>query len=75
MKIEPLRAGARTHGWYMYDKYRVPIALEIDQAGDEIDAVEQTASQGRFELTPAGGSLAGTWTDKGRAKRLPVLLQ
>jgi hypothetical protein len=75
MKLDPLRDGAETRGWYSYDKYHVPIALTVSNAGDEIDAVEQTATQGRFELTPAGGSLAGTWADKGRGKRLPVLLQ
>ena len=75
MKLEPLRDGVETHGWYAYDKYRTPIALAVHQEGSDVHAVEQTASQGRFDLTSAGGSLAGTWTDKDGNKRLPVILQ
>jgi hypothetical protein len=69
------RDGVETLGWYAYDKSRAPIALTVSKDGRDVHAVEQTASQGRFDLTPAGGSLAGTWTDKDGHKRLPVILQ
>ena len=76
MRLEPLRDGVDTHGSYVYDKYRTPIALVVRRDGDsQIRATEQTASQGRFDLTIAGGTLAGTWSDKDRRKELPVILQ
>jgi hypothetical protein len=75
MKLEPLREGADTAGWYAYDKYRTPIKLAVRLEGGQVVAVEQTASQGRFELTIAGGSLAGTWADKDRHKQLPAIVQ
>jgi hypothetical protein len=75
MKLEPMRDGVETHGWYAYDKYRTPIALTVSKEGSDVHAAEQAGSQGRFDLTPAGGSLAGTWTDKDGSKRLPVILQ
>ncbi len=75
MKLEPLRDGAETRGWYAYDKYRTPIALAVHREGSEVVAVEQAASQGKFELTIAGGSLAGTWSDKDRRKTLPAVVQ
>lgn len=75
MKLEPLHAGADTRGSYAYDKYRTPIALVVRQDDSQVFATEQTASQGRFNLTIAGGTLAGTWTAKGGDKPLPVILQ
>ena len=76
MRLEPLRDGVDTRGSYVYDKYRTPIALVVRRDGDsQIRATEQTASQGRFDLTIAGGTLAGTWSDKDRRKELPVILQ
>ena len=75
MKLEPLHEGADTQGWYAYDRYRTRIKLAVQLQGGQVVAVEQTASQGRFELTIAGGSLAGTWADKDRSKELPVVVQ
>ena len=75
MKLEPLRDGVETHGSYEYDKFHTPIALSVRKEGSEVRAVEQTDSRGAFELTPAGGSLVGTWQDKDHHKRLPVILQ
>ena len=75
MKLEPLREGAETRGSYEYDKFHTPIALSVRKEGSELRAVERTDSQGEFELAPAGGSLVGTWQDKGHDKRLPVILQ
>lgn len=75
MKLEPLRDGAASPGWYAYDKYRTPVQLTVRKEGDALSAVEQTTAAGHFELTPAGGSLAGTWSDKARSKELPVILQ
>jgi hypothetical protein len=75
MKLEPLREGVETRGWYAYDKYRAPIELSVRQEGGEVRATERTESQGRFELRPAGGSLAGTWSDKDDRKQLAVILQ
>lgn len=75
MKLEPLHEGADTHGWYAYDRYRTPIKLAVHLQGRQVVAVEQAASQGRFELTIAGGSLAGTWTDMDRHKELPAIIQ
>ena len=43
----------------------------LHQDNGTVVATEQTASQGRFELTIAGGTLAGTWADKDRRKSLP----
>lgn len=75
MKLEPLHEGADTQGWYAYDRYRTPIRLAVRLEGGQVVAVEETASQGRFELTIAGGSLAGTWADKDRHKELPAIVQ
>lgn len=75
MKLEPFKEGAETAGWYFYDKYRTPIKLSAHREGGQVIAVEQTASEGKFDLTSAGGSLAGTWADKDRRKELPVILQ
>ncbi|MCK9684995.1 hypothetical protein [Scleromatobacter humisilvae] len=75
MKLEPLREGVDTQGWYAYDRYRAPIKLVVQLQGGQVVAVEQTASQGRFELTIGGGSLAGTWSDKDRHKELPAIVQ
>lgn len=75
MKLEPLREGADTRGWYAYDRYRTPIKLAVQLQGGQVVAVEQTASQGRFEFTIAGGSLAGTWADRDRHKELAVIVQ
>ena len=75
MTLGPLRAGAREPGRYAYDKYRTPIDLVVSRDGDQIRATEQAASQGVFDLTIAGGSLVGTWSDKDRRKRLPVIVQ
>ena len=75
MKLEPLRAGADTAGWYAYDKYRTPIALTVRQEGGALHASEKTETQGRFELSANGGTLTGTWSDKSDRKRLPVILQ
>jgi hypothetical protein len=75
MTLEPLHAGADTRGHYAYDKYRTPIALVVRQEGSQLLATEQTASEGRFDLTISGGTLAGTWTGKGGDKALPVILQ
>ncbi|MBU1360475.1 MAG: hypothetical protein KKC85_12085 [Gammaproteobacteria bacterium] len=75
MKLEPFQDGVETRGWYAYDKYRTPIALAVRKDGDDVQAVEQTTGRGRFDLTPAGASLAGTWSDKDERKELPVVLQ
>ena len=76
MTLGPLRAGAQEQpGRYAYDKVRTPIALMVSRDGDQIRATEQTASQGVFDLTIAGGSLVGTWSDKNGRKRLPVIVQ
>jgi len=75
MTLGPLREGAPARGTYAYDKYSRPIALEVRQDGSEIRATEQTASQGVFDFTIAGGSLVGTWSDKDGRKRLPVIVQ
>jgi hypothetical protein len=75
MRLEPLREGVDTPGWYAYDKYRTPIKLAVRLQGGEVVATEQAASQGRFTLTIAGGTLAGTWTDKDHAKELPAIVQ
>jgi len=75
MKLESLHAGADTRGSYFYDKYRTPIALVVRLDSSQIVATEQTASQGHFDLTISGGTLAGTWTGKGGDKQLPVILQ
>jgi hypothetical protein len=75
MKLEPLHEGVETRGWYAYDKYRTPIALVVRREGRSVHAVEQTEARGRFELTPAGGTLTGTWSDKDDRKQLPVILQ
>ena len=75
MKLEPPREGVQTRGSYEYDKFHTPIALSVRKEGSELHAVEQTDSQGEFELTPAGGSLVGTWQDKAHRKRLSVILQ
>lgn len=75
MKLEPLRDGVDTGGWYAYDKYRTHIALTVHKDGDTLRATEQTASQGRFDLTIAGGALAGTWTDKDDRKLLSVVAE
>jgi len=75
MALGPLRAGAQEAGHYVYDKIRTPIALTVSRDGDQIRATEQTASQGVFDLTIAGGSLVGTWSDKNGRKRLPVIVQ
>ncbi|MDP2017844.1 hypothetical protein [Hydrogenophaga sp.] len=75
MRLEPLRDGVDTHGWYAYDKYRTPIALAVRQEGSDVHAVELTESQGRLERTSAGGSLIGTWLDKEGRQRLPVIFQ
>ena len=72
MRLEPPRDGADTHGSYEYDKFHTPIALTVRKEGSQLRAFEQA---GEFELTPAGGSLAGTWQDKDHRKRLPVILQ
>ena len=39
--------------------------------GRRVDA----ARQGRFSLTVAGGTLAGTWADKDHGKELPAIVQ
>ncbi len=75
MKLEPLHEGGDTQGWYAYDRYRTPIKLAVHLQGGQVVAVEQTGSQGRFELTIAGGSLAGTWADTDRHKVLPAIVQ
>ena len=75
MKLEPLREGVETRGSYEHDKFHTPIALSVRKEGGEVRAVEGTDSQGEFELAPNGGSLVGTWQDKGHDKRLPVILQ
>lgn len=75
MTLEPLREGAQTRGTYAYDRYGTPIALVASRDGDQVLATEQAASQGRFDLTIAGGTLVGTWSDKDGRKRLPVILQ
>jgi hypothetical protein len=75
MKFEPFKDGAETAGWYFYDKYRTLIKLLAHREGGQVIAVEQTASQGKFDLATAGGSLAGTWADKDRRKELPVIVQ
>ena len=72
MRLEPPRDGADTHGSYEYDKFHTPIALTVRKEGNQLRAFEQA---GEFELTLAGGSLAGTWQDKDHRKRLPVILQ
>ena len=72
MKLEPPRDGADTHGTYEYDKFHTPIPLTLRKEGDTLRAFEQA---GEFELTPAGGSLVGTWRDKDHRKDLPVILQ
>ena len=72
MKLE-LREGVLAKGWYAYDKFHTPIALSVRQAGGGVEADEQTESKGHFDLTPAGGSLVGTWADK--HKKLPVIVQ
>jgi len=75
MKLEPLREGADTRGSYAYDKYRTPIAIVVRRDGSQVLGTEQTTSQGRFDLTISGGTLAGTWADKDGRKNLPVILQ
>jgi hypothetical protein len=76
MKLEPLRDGVETKGWYAYDKFHMPIALSLrKEGGAQVHAVEQAESRGEFDLTAAGGSLVGTWQDKEHRKRLPVILQ
>ena len=72
MKLEPPRDGVDTHGTYEYDKFHTPIPLTLRKEGDTLRAFEQA---GEFELTPAGGSLVGTWRDKDHRKDLPVILQ
>ncbi len=72
MKLEPLRDGADTRGTYEYDKFHTPIPLTVRKEGSEVRAFEQA---GEFELTPAGGSLVGTWRDKDHRKELAVILQ
>jgi hypothetical protein len=44
----------------------------VRQEGGEVRAFEQA---GEFELTPAGGSLVGTWQDKAHRKQMPVIVQ
>ena len=75
MKLEPLREGVDTPGWYAYDKYRTPIRLAVQLQGGQVVATEQAASQGRLELTIAGGTLAGTWTNKDHTRELPAVVQ
>jgi len=72
MKLEPMREGADTRGAYEYDRFHTPIALAVRQEGGEVRAFEQA---GEFELTPAGGSLVGTWQDKAHRKQMPVIVQ
>ena len=72
MKLEPPRDGVDTHGTYEYDKFHTPIPLTLRKEGDTLRAFEQA---GEFELTPAGGSLVGTWRDKDHRKDSPVILQ
>ena len=72
MKLEPMREGADTRGTYEYDRVHTPIALAVRQEGGEVRAFEQA---GEFELTPAGGSLVGTWQDKAHRKQMPVIVQ
>jgi hypothetical protein len=75
MRLEPLRDGVDTAGWYAYDKYgtRIPLAVQLQDG--EVVATEQAASQGRFSFTIAGGALAGTWADKDHGKELPAIIQ
>lgn len=75
MKLDPVREGQEGRGWYAYDKYRTPIPLVVRRQGRSLQAFEQSESRGQLELTPAGGSLVGTWSDKERRKELPVVLQ
>jgi hypothetical protein len=53
----------------------VVLALAVRQEGSDVLAVEQTGSQGHFELMIEGGSLVGTWPDKDNGQRLPVIFQ
>lgn len=75
MKLDPLREGVDTPGWYAYDKYRTPIRLSVRQQGGDVVATEQGAGHGRFELTIGGGTLAGTWADQKHDKALPAIVQ
>lgn len=75
MTLGPLRERAEEDGSYAYDKYRAPIALRVSRDGSQVHAVERSAGAGSFELTIAGGSLVGTWSDKDGRRRLPVILQ
>ena len=72
MKLDPPRDGADTRGTYEYDKFHAPIPLIVRKEGSMLRAIEQA---GEFELTPAGGSLVGTWRDKDHRKQLPVIVQ
>ena len=75
MKLEPPRDGVETRGWYAYDRFHAPIPLAVRREDSELRVVEQADSRGEFQLTPAGGSLVGTWQDKEHRRQLPVILQ
>ena len=66
-------SGGEIAGEYFYDRYRNLIAIKGAGKGDLTELTEETASQGVFDLKPAGRGYAGTWTDK-TGKSLPVSL-